>query len=230
MTATVKECRWCHVRQLVRIDTDGHGGTVDSPLPCGCAAKRAAGRCIDCGAPVEGKVGLALRCATHKKTAQVAYTQRWRENHPESYERVQRHTNKQRRTAAGRARRRQYERANRSQPEVRERRNRQRRELGATAEGRAQREKHRRLYVDRHPERVREQSVRSNRKRAAAKRDYMHVYGTKYVGEGKLPTCRSCRDPIPFDGRGRPMLECERCDPVRWMRKRERAASRGVAA
>ncbi len=49
--------------------TDGSGGVTSS---CRWCARRLAGLCRDCPAPVEGRVGSALRCAEHKRAARLA--------------------------------------------------------------------------------------------------------------------------------------------------------------
>lgn len=224
MPSAVRECRWCRVRQVVRLDTDGRGGVVEEPLPCGCAELRARGVCIGCRkAPVEGTPGRALRCAPCKVVANRDACRRWKERHPDRHDRVQRTERRRRRSAAGRARRREYDRARRSDPEFRARRNARRRQLGLTARGREQRGKEKRLYKERHPERVKAQQDRANARRAAEKREYMHLYATRYVGEGKKPTCRSCGAEVPWSGRGRPRKECRSCDPARWRRSKAAA-------
>lgn len=62
------------------------------------------------------------------------------------------------------------------------------------------------------PESVKRSQDKANAKRAQAKRDYMHLYVTKYVGIGcEPPKCRKCGEEVPFGGVGRPRLDCLEC-------------------
>lgn len=213
-------CGHCRRRYRVRVLTDGRGGTFEEPCPC--TDRRLAGVCQDCPSPVEGTIGRALRCACCKERRAREASARWRRRNPDSYRRTLSQQNRKRRSKTARARRREYERAHRSRPDIRARRLERRRQRGVEAPE-LKREQHRR-YRERHPDRVAEQMRRANERRAAAKREYMHRYATVYVGEGKLPTCRTCSAEVPFNGRGRPKLECRSCDPRRWAQAEARRA------
>lgn len=209
------ECRFCRTRQRLEVGTDGHGNMVER-LACGCNERRKAGICLDCPKPVEGRRGVALRCAECKKEATNAASRRYRKRHPERIRATYDASNAQRRTPEGRARQRLYEQEHRAKPEIRERIRHQRRER-RVKNPELKREQHRR-YKAKYPEKVKAQQDRANQKRAAAKREYMHLYCTKYVGEGKQPVCRRCGAPIPWSGKGRPRLDCEECREAKKVR------------
>lgn len=202
------ECRLCRTRQRVEISTDGHGNMVER-LVCGCEERRRAGICLDCPKPVEGRIGVALRCAECKRKAQREYSRRYRERHPDRIRKIYDRTNTERRTEAGRARRRIYEKEHRKRPDVNARRKERRRQRGVERPD-LKREQHKR-YKARHPERVKAQQDAANRRRAAEKREYMHLYCTKYVGEGMKPKCRTCGGAVEWNGSGRPHLDCLEC-------------------
>lgn len=224
MSAPVRECRWCRKRQVVELVTDGRGRVLERPLRCGCEERRSKELCIGCSTPVPGK---AWRCEACQLEASREYSRRYRENNPEAVKQTRGRTDKRRRTEDGRARRRAYEREYRSRPEVRARRNEQRRRRNLEDAGFKKAERARR-YRERHPERVKEQQARANARRAAEKREYMHRYGTKYVGEGIAPTCRKCDGEVPWDGKGRPRLDCFLCRPLD-SRERQIPRVRGLA-
>lgn len=218
----MRSCRWCRVRQVVRFETDGRGRAVESPLACGCAERRAAGVCVRCSGAVEGK---SARCEPCKAQMQAEYSRRWRENNPEAHAETQARSNAKRRNPVERARARERERRRRANPEVRARINELRRRRNLRDAG-AKRREQRRARKARNPEAVRAEQNRANAKRAAAKREYMHLYATKYVGEGKAPICRRCPNEVPWDGVGRPRLDCFDCRPLD---SRERKSPRVVA-
>ena len=207
-------CRYCRKRQRVRLTTDGAGGLVQGPLPCGCNERRLAGICLDCPAPVEGRLRVALRCGPCKAQAQLRYSRRYRARHPERIQRANRKQDAKRRRhrrqkKAGeeiRARDRAYRRANRDRINA----NRRRRLKDPEA-----RERHlakRREWKTRNPELVKEIQDRANAKRRVDARQYMHDYATKHVGiDCEPPKCRTCGDAVPYDGRGRPRLDCPAC-------------------
>lgn len=219
----VKECRWCRVRQVVQFSTDGRGRAVESPLACGCAARRDAGVCVRCGDQV---VGTSARCEPCKTFMQREYSRRWRERNPKKVEQLARRRRTRERKVRRskikgdelRAREREYRRANRDRINA----NKKARNLRDAG---AKRREHRRAYKERNPEAVKASQDRANAKRAAAKREHMHRYATKYVGEGKAPVCRSCPNEVPWDGLGRPRLDCFECRP---MDARERKSPRVV--
>lgn len=224
MSSAIRVCRWCKERQAVEVATDGAGQLVEGALPCGCAEKRAAGLCIDCSAPVQGK---SLRCEPCKVERLQEYSRRWRENHPERARAVQRRQNRKRRKArrtkkrgdAIRERDREYRRKNRDRINA----NRRRRHLKDAG---AKKAEHARRYKERHPDRVKAQQDAANARRAAEKREYMHRFCTKYLGEGRAPECRKCGGEVPWDGLGRPRLDCFECRPLD---SRERKSPRVVA-
>lgn len=219
----IRACRWCRVRQVVRIATDGRGGIVESPLACGCAERRAAGVCVRCSAETEGS---SARCEPCKAFMRLEYSRRWREANPEKRkEQHARRTARERElrdSEAGaeiRARDRAYRKKNRDRINA----NKKARNLRDAG---AKRREHRRARKERNPEAVKAEQDRANAKRAAAKREYMHRYATKYVGEGKAPECRKCGHEVPWDGLGRPRLDCFECRPLD---SRERKSPRVVA-
>lgn len=210
MESVYRTCRRCRRRQRVDLDTDGRGGLLET-LPCGCEAQiQVGGRCIECRtAPIEGLPGRALRCGPCKAKARARSSAAWRSRHPDRVRARQDRENAKRRTPEGRAAARVRDRKRRADPEYRARRNRQKRENGARNPGKKAEQGRR--YKAKYPERVREQQNRANAKRRQAARDYMHLYATKYVGEGKVPTCRGCGAEIEWNGRGRPRLDCPDC-------------------
>lgn len=140
--------------------------------------------------------------------------------------------NAARRTPDQRAKRREYERAHRSKPEIRTRRLRNRK-LVAMKRPELKREYGRR-YKEKYPERVKEQQRKANEKRAAAKREHMHRYCTKYVGRGISPRCADCGAVIEWNGRGKPARRCDTCDPSaarakEYKRKAQTSTRRQVA-
>lgn len=56
-------------------------GTGRTRVRCPLCERRKVGVCRDCGAPVAGLVGRALRCATHKETARRRQLQAFAERH-----------------------------------------------------------------------------------------------------------------------------------------------------
>lgn len=206
-------CPYCKVRHRIELSTDGVGRMVESPLPCGCRELRAAGLCIECEAEVEGR---AWRCGSCLEVQARRSAERYRRNNPDRLKASQRRSDQKHRDQR-RARDRARWRA--MTPEQRARRNERRRELAVKNPGR--KAEYAKRYKARHPERVQEQQRRANARRAAEKREYMHRYATKYVGEGKAPVCRSCGGDVEWSGRGRPRLDCTTCRPAS---SRERAA------
>ena len=202
------ECRYCRTRQRVELDTDGGGHLVES-LACRCDERRRVGICLDCPEPVEGRLGVALRCADCKRKARAEYSKRYRERHPDRIREVYDRENAKRRTVIGRARVRIREREYRSRPELRARRCDRCRAIGVK-HPEHKRGQHRR-YKLKYPERVRDQQNRANAKRREERLEYMHLYCTKYVGEGKKPICRQCGNEVEWAGIGRPRLDCEAC-------------------
>lgn len=223
--------RCTHCRRLLRLDfaigrIDGR--VTESAEFCGCPGSRREARiCTYCELPVDGP---RSRYCGDECRGRAAREQQAKFRASPKGKKALKKQNRARRTKLGRAKRRIQEREYRSQPEVRERRKKMRRRAYLSNHERYL--EHRRLYRERYPDRVREQQRSSNAKRAAAKREHMHRYCTKYVGPGKSPTCRSCGGVVPFDGVGRPILECRDCDPKRWAqrdRRRQRAQEKAAA-
>ena len=223
--SAVRRCPFCDRLQLVRHDVDLAGREhelVDACLACP-DGRRVAGVCRDCPRPVSGRLGIAVRCDRCRKREARAASRRWRERYPDRDRARQEASNRKRREdPLERHRRRERERAHRRRAEVRKRilEQRRRRHLADPEKEWACR----RRYKERHPEKVREQQRAANEKRAAAKREHMHRYATKYVGPGKLPLC-ACGARVPFDGRGRPHKRCPACDPKAWQRDQTRTAA-----
>lgn len=111
MELSYSPCTACGRRQRRDFDTDGNGLLVETLVPCGCGAsgpqplrrgralpaveieahhRKGAGICKDCDAPVDGKVGLALRCAACRKIAAREGRDRWAERNKERLAREQR--------------------------------------------------------------------------------------------------------------------------------------------
>ena len=212
-----RKCGYCYRSYVVTFGTDGNGNVVETS-ECPCTARRIRGLCMDCPAPVEGKIGLALRCAECKKAVERKRQQRWRRNNPRKVRAAwRRHSEKRRTDPELRARIRAREREYRSRPEVAARireQNRRRRVLRPELK----RAEHAR-YKAKHPDRVAESQRKTNARpeRIKARREWSHLYGTKYVGEGcEGPKCRTCGGDVPYDGRGRPHAECPECNPGSW--------------
>lgn len=188
-------------RQPVELQTDGHGRVLEVPL------------CLDCEAPVP--TPRSWRCSSCKAKRQTVYGRRWREKNLERVQERERARPDRARTDERRAREREYRRRNRERINANRRRRNQ-----------ANREEHlrkRREWKARNPGSVKRSQDKANRKRRVAARQYMHDYATKYVGlDCAPPTCRQCGREIPYNGRGRPRLDCETCRPPR------RRASAGV--
>lgn len=221
----VSPCPFCQRPRRVHFSAALDGHLVETIDPCLCpGGRRSAGICNDCLHPVEGAIGKALRCHTHKIAAQKAAQARYRGS--EKGRVLQERENERRRTDLEyKRRRRRWERDHRAEPEVKARRKQRRRKL-AISKPEAKRAQHRR-YIERYGrERLREQYARANAKRRQQARDYMHRYATKYVGPGKAPTCRDCGAELPFTGRGRPHARCASCDPKSWERDQSRAVRR----
>lgn len=202
-------CRQCG-RLQVTITTNGSGQLVEQATPCPCpkaepkrpsyaeqaAEARKTGVCMDCEGPVEGTVGKALRCATHKRAA------------------IRRTNNDGRKTPEARRKRRQYERRIRRGEAYRERRNARRRELHAErmANDPEYRERYRRRRQREtsfsHPgyERRIEYFRRTNAEPERAERKRM-LAREAYYRENPVrpdPHCETCGDRIDYDGRGAP--------------------------
>ena len=216
---SLPRCCFCSRRLDVRHDVDLAGRVHELVPPClSCPdGRRVAGICRDCPRPVAGKPRVALRCDRCRKLEAQRASRRWRDRHPDRDRKRQEESNRKRREdPLERHRRRLWEQQDRSRPEIRERikQQRRRRHLANPEKEWA----HRRRYKERHPDRVREQQNRANRKRRQALLEYMHRYATKYVGPGKSPACTDCGAPIPFAGLGRPHKRCPACDPKAWAR------------
>ncbi len=219
-------CPHCSRRLDATFTTDLHGHVQEHVEFCGCPeSRRLAGICKYCDLPTDSS--RSRYCGDeHRRRGQREAFARYRRS--AKGKASQKRENRRRRTATGRAKRRLYERDNRSTPEWRARRSARRKAL-AKKKPELKREQHRR-YKERYPERVREQMQRANAKRADAKREHMHRYATKYVGPGRSPTCRDCNGEIPFNGRGRPHARCETCDPKSWSRNQSAASPQERAA
>lgn len=225
MTAETIVCPHCERGRFARFDTDGRGDVVDLN-PCSCStARKERGQCRDCEEPFEGAPGKALRCAVHKKAAVAAASRRWKERHPEKAKAIQEADNARRRQPEIRAEIRERERRYRRTPAGKAAKRRARRKYALSGKAAA----NKRRYKERHPQRVRSQQRRANRKRRKEAREYMHRYCTKYVGPGLKPICEECGGEVPWGGVGRPFKKCEECDPNRWEQARQRAAQRARA-
>lgn len=202
----IRRCSWCNTAQPVEFRTDGQGHLKELPLSCGCSQRASERTCVDCGS--SELQGRSKRCEPCKREAQNAAARRWRERNPEKVAALE----KARRSDPVRAQRiREREREHRRRPEVRSRRLEQRRRHAVTEKGRQQKAEQHRRYKAKYPNRVKAQQDTANRRRACAKREYMHRYATKYVGSGTQPTCRECGSPVEWGGRGRPRSTCDGC-------------------
>lgn len=231
-------CPRCRFSCVVSFGTDGKGRLTESRERCLCerglwppakagtekernARLRKAGQCRDCGRPVEGTAGLAVRCAEHKRTAR------------RDQERASRRRNK--------AKRRRSERKRRRRPEVRERRCGRRRELHAermrndpayAAEYRRRRQREtlfnspgREKYLERQ-RRHNSDPTRIARKRAHALARYYEKHPVR-----PSPVCATCGGPVPWSpGHGRPPKyhQTQACNP-RWATSRAAREARDVA-
>lgn len=206
-----RKCGHCRRWWEVQFGTDGRGNVIEVN-ECPCTERRLRGLCMDCPAPVEGQVGRALRCARCKKVAAAAAYRRYRKKHPEKVAALQRrrYADPEKR-AAIQAREREY----RSQPEVAARIKAQRARRAVLNPG--QKAEYNRRYKEKYPERVRAQQNAANKKRRKSHREWAHLYQTKYVGEDCPDVeCRTCGGVVPYDGRGRPHVECPWCAPESW--------------
>lgn len=219
-----QRCAHCQRTLIVHVDVVAGVITEDIEF-CGCPeSRRVAGICRDCSVPVSGARGRALRCDEHRKQAQREYYRRYRAS--EKGQAAHRRDAEKRRTdPVLRERRRVYEREYRNSERGKavKRKNRRKRTLA----GKIAAEK--RAWVERNRDKVREQNRRARARARIKRREHQHRYYTVYVGPGRKPTCEQCGEEVPWSGVGRPMQQCETCDPKRWAAKRkrdERAARR----
>lgn len=209
----VARCEHCNRKLRLSFDVDLSGRTVEQLEFCGCAeSRRLAGVCRDCTAAVEGRVGLALRCARHKRESLLRSYRKYDAN------------NAEKRAASNREWR---------------KKNRERKRLSGLAWRHRNPEKVRRYkntYALRHPDKIlahyERHSNRMRADRAQMKKDWARKNQTVYLGAGKVPLC-ACGAEIPWTpGCGRPMKLCQTCDPVRWRQaeQRKQKAARSIAA
>lgn len=161
---------------------------------CPKCERRLAGICQDCPRPVEGRVGLALRCKDCKRRVRVRYSETYRVRHPDEYRKQQREMRARRNAdperrahflavkAAWRAR-------NRARMKMYKRKWRLEGRPGGYR-SREQYEAYHRAYRERHRVRYREAA----RQRAAARR----------AARGPIICACGCGQQVPWDGRFRP--------------------------
>lgn len=227
MSAITKPCPLCRRVLVGRVGTDGRGHTVDEWPVCPCqagapavrlqpdeltyeervAAVRQTGICMDCDQPVEGTKGKALRCAEHKRRAKLDQE------------------NAARRSKAGRAKRRKYERKRLRQKTVREARNRRKRKLHAERMAtdpeyaKEYRRRRQRETLASHPSRERyletqrrhnADPTRAEQKREQARRRYYELRP-----ERPDPHCATCGEQIDWSPPGRPPKyhQTRECNP-----------------
>lgn len=218
MAIEIYECPHCHDRLALRFGTDGNGRLVESRDPCSCERgklgpadtpeerqrRRQLGICVDCGAPVRGKVGQSLRCEPchraarreagrkYQKTTGTARRRERRRSDPEYAARCCAATQKWRAENAERQRLTEQRRNSINHPTYAERRERQRQYDAAHRERKAARSLAR--YYEQNPVRP-------------------------------APVCAVCSEPIPYK-RGRVPKYHAECDP--WKNK-HRARRRKLA-
>jgi hypothetical protein len=184
MNRYVERCR-CGGAVYVTFDTDGRGGLVETRTRCsGARCKKRRGECRDCGARVDGVVGKTDRCARCRRAwRQLRARQRYAAMSPA-------------RRRAKLAKKKEWRDAH---PEyMREHKRKEMEKIKTDPEARA-----RYLATCR----------RANAKRRDRTLAYMKEKYNKY-GPGKpKPTCRKCGGEVPFNGVGRPRLDCKECRP-----------------
>jgi hypothetical protein len=173
----------CRARLLFTIDRLGR-----SVATCPQCARRKAGICRDCPAPVAGTIGKSLRCAVHTAAARLEAGRRYTNWHREE------------RNAAHRKRS--------KRPEVRARK-RETRKAWAQARPEKVTQYRRRYHLKRTPgyvagyQRHNARPERQAQKRAQAIARYYELHPTR-----PAPVCRSCGVAIPYTGKGRPRVTC----------------------
>lgn len=191
----------------LRFDSDGRGGMVTS---CERCARFLRGICLECPAPVAGKVGKARRCALHRKLFNQAVQDRYKAAHRDEVR------------AKGRAR---YQNLT---PEERERRLALKRAWRQANPKKVRGQKRRESL--RASERTRRYMARY---RAKHREHYRQMARERYHAEHpERPnlTCRACGgDVIWAPGFGRPPRTCDAC-VVPSERKRRKAVRAARAA
>lgn len=180
----------------LEITIGSYGQTV---VRCPGCERRRSHRCMECGAPVEGK---AWRCPRHVKARRQLHNRKAEVRHREARRKAER-----KRYAA-------------MTPEQR---------VAKSARKKAWRDRHRwrcklakrkgRLdgtwgYVSR--EKYLEAQAHQNAKRREKKREQMRELARqRSPWRDKEPTCRECGAGIAWDRLGRPRLRCVTCQPVK---------------
>ena len=180
---------------------DGHRLLVDRT--CGACTLRRAGRCMECGAPVDGR---SWRCDKHKAERRLLAGQRYdRVNHAD---RLARYRAKYHSDSAFRKRhterKRRWRLDNPMKVAMCKRRARIRNKNGSGYSSRAKHLAYQRRYNETH---------REERRKAARDRYY------RLHPERPNPVCAKCEKPIPYDGCGSPGKYHYACSPWRKQRK-----------
>lgn len=174
-------------------------GTVYTVCPK--CDRRNRGICADCPAPVEGRIGSAMRCRACKRKARAMYVERYRQRDPELYRRKwKRQTAARRADPERRAHDLAVKKAWRERNVVRIKLQKRKWRLNPNRpNGYSSREKYEayhRAYRAKH----------AARRRELARRRYYELHP-----ERPHPVCAcGCEQPIPWGGNGR---------PAKWLRE-----------
>lgn len=188
-------------RQRARCAIDGQRLLVDGT--CGGCTLRRAGRCIECGASVEGR---SWRCGEHKAEHRLLAGQRSGKKH--RVERLARERARYHSDPAFRKRHRERKRRWRADNPMKvamgKRRSRIRNKNGSGYSSRARHLAYQRAYNETHRE----------ERRVKARERYYRLHPTR-----PSPICPKCQKRIPYDGCGSPGKYHYACSPWRKQRK-----------
>lgn len=181
------------------------GALGQTLLACPWCDRQRRGLCRDCPAPVNGRVGTALRCAAHQQAARAAQVEASNERHHDA------------RLAGAR----KYYQAN---EERRARRNAYKRLYRVTHPEKTRAQKRREAL--RQPKRVQKYMARY---RAKHREHYRERALQRYYEQNPVrpnPVCVDCGVTIPFEPPGRPMRRCDGCVWPGERRRREEVRAR----